>query len=848
MRRRAAIAVAETLPRPDEARDFWTGVLGAAGATTLPAWISRADPPRGIAEVARLGGGIDLADRLGRTATALGVPLSAVLLAAHAAVLATLTGERNVTTGIRRAAPASVVGVPVPPPLPCRVHLGEATWTDLIRHAHEVQTGITRHAGYPVGALAAELGVAGPVFSTLLDLRGGEPALADRAVTLAVRAEFPGDRVLIRLSYRTEVFDAEHADRIAGYYLTALYRIADDPGARHDAASLLSVGERRHQLEGLAGPVLPVPDRRFHELFEEQVRRNGNAPAAVHGHTIWTYGLLNRRANQIAAELTERGLTPEDVVGVALPRGLPWLATLLGVLKAGGVYLPLDPTHPADRLDGVLRRSSARFLVSEDGGYLGGATGLDVRSLGDGYARHDPRLPIGAGQLAYVYFTSGSTGEPKGAMCEHAGLLNHLYAKIEDFGVEPGMTVAQTAPQCFDISLWQLLAPLLVGARTRIVSQESVLDVERFLDEISDVDVLQVVPSYLEVLLTHLERHPRDLPRLRCVSVTGEAVKKELVERWFARFPGRALANAYGLTETSDDTNHEVMRSVPGGDRVPLGRPVRNVRVYVVDERLEPVPLGAPGEIVFSGVCVGRGYINDPERTRAAFGTDPYREGERLYRSGDFGRWRPDGKLEFLGRRDAQVKIRGFRIELGEIENRLLRVPGVRDGAVIVTAGPALAAFYTGDALPEAVHAVLGAGLPEYMVPSALHPLPVLPLTANGKIDRKALAARPAPAEEPVVLGTATERHLAEAWSEVLGVPVTRIGRDHHFFDAGGTSLAAVRLLAKLDRRVSLRELHRNPVLGDLAGLLDTTPAAAAAPAVPSAAARPAVAGPVAVS
>src|SRR5437899_4610510 len=198
------------------------------------------------------------------------------------------------------------------------------------------------------------------------------------------------------------------------------------------------------------------------------------------------------------------------------------------------------------------------------------------------------------------------------------------------------------------------------------------------------VAVVQVVPSYLEVVLSYLEQRPRELPDLRCVVVTGEALKKELVQRWFAVKPAIKLVNAYGLTETSDDTNHEIMDSVPRRERVPLGRPINNVRVYVVDEHLSPVPLGAPGELVFSGICVGRGYINDPERTRRAFMADPHREGQRLYRSGDYGRWLPEGKLEFLGRRDTQVKISGFRIEIGEIENTLLRVPGVRDGAVVV--------------------------------------------------------------------------------------------------------------------------------------------------------------------
>jgi acyl-coenzyme A synthetase/AMP-(fatty) acid ligase len=334
------------------------------------------------------------------------------------------------------------------------------------------------------------------------------------------------------------------------------------------------------------------------------------------------------------------------------------------------------------------------------------------------------------------------------------------------------------------------------------------------------------------VVLSYLEQHRRALPDLRCVSATGEALKFELIQRWFATVPGVPLVNAYGLTETSDDTNHEVMHRPPDGDRVPLGRPIANVHVYVVDEQLMPVPLGAPGQIAFSGVCVGRGYVNDPVRTREAYLTDPHREGERLYLGGDYGRWRPDGKLEFLGRRDAQVKISGFRIEIGEIENTLLRAPGVRDGAVVVAERPdrsrQLIAFYSA-AAPLAVEVLrerLGASLPEYMVPSAFHWRETLPLTGNSKIDKKALAALAAELaavedgyDAPT---TPTERRLAVAWSAVLGLPEEHISRLDHFFDRGGTSLTAVKLAIALERAVSITDLTRHPVLADLAALLDS--------------------------
>ncbi len=627
----------------------------------------------------------------------------------------------------------------------------------------------------------------------------------------------------------------------------------------------------------LAGPSRKLPNRRAHEIFEEQARARPDTIAALHGSIQLTYGELNARANRVARALLARGLTREGVVGVVTERNLDWMTAVLAIFKAGGAYLPIEPHFPAERIARTLSRAGCRLVLTERGSTamldpaLGSLSGL--RQAGapavtagtgtsaslqfsprpgsgsakagiqklfidaayeEGHPSGDLGLDVAPDQLAYIYFTSGSTGEPKGAMCEHTGMLNHLFAKIHDLGIGEKDVVAQTAPQCFDISLWQLVAALLVGGRTLIIEQEAVLDAKRFVGKIADarVAVVQLVPSYLEVVLSYLAQEPRGLPDLRCVLVTGEALKKELAQRWFAAQPGIKLINAYGLTETSDDTNHEVMDRAPDRERVPLGRPIGNVHVYVVDEHLSLVPLGAPGEIVFSGVCVGRGYINDPERTRRAFLADPHREGNRLYRSGDYGRWLPDGKLEFLGRRDTQVKISGFRIEIGEVENTLLRLAGVRDGAVVVAEradrSKQLVAFYSGEQ-PLDVNVVrdrLRESLPEYMIPSAFLWRGALPLTANGKIDRKALTALAAGLEvaerdrdEP---STETEHRLAAAWAEVLGIQADRIGRRDNFFDLGGTSLSGLRLAIALKRAVSFKDLTGHPMLADLATLIDS--------------------------
>ncbi|MEU9384481.1 amino acid adenylation domain-containing protein, partial [Streptomyces sp. NPDC048279] len=673
-------------------------------------------------------------------------------------------------------------------------------------------------------------------------LAAGTALLPSTALMLLFSAR--GERLTLLLRYRTDVLDAPAAVRIGGYHLTALRLMTAEPDAGHAHQNLLSAEEEREQLEGLAGPDRPLPDARAHELFERRARTHPEAVAAVHGDQQWTYGELDRRANRLARALLARGLGREDVVAVVTERNLDWLAAVLAVFKAGGAYLPIEPHFPAGRIAATLSRARCRLILTESGSTRTLDEALttleDVEKLltetayAESHADETPGIRVDPGQLAYIYFTSGSTGEPKGAMCEHAGMLNHLHAKIDDLSIGEGTVVAQTAPQCFDISLWQLMAPLLVGGRTLLVEQDVITDVERFVGtlERGRVGVAQLVPSYLEVVVSYLERHPRMLPDLRCVSVTGEALKRELTQRWFAVQPGIALLNAYGLTETSDDTNHELLREVP--ERVLLGRAVNNVRVHVVDEQLALVPLGAPGLIAFSGVCVGRGYVNDPERTREAYRTDPYRPGERLYLGGDWGRWHPGGKLEFLGRRDNQVKIRGFRIEMGEIENSLLRVDGVRDGAVVVAertrGGRQLIAFYSGDEHePETLRKELGAALPGYMVPSAFHWRDSLPLTPNGKIDRKALTAlaeQSAPDTDTADTAaplSPTERRLAAAWAELLGVPERRIGRTDHFFDAGGTSLTAVKLSLALDRAVSLKDITRHPVLADLAALLDGT-------------------------
>src|SRR5213594_4082404 len=561
----------DTVTAAESGREFWRGVLLAGGFIALPRWTL--DPVIGVGEhEARIPD--ELVAALRRLADELAVPLSSVLLTAHAKVLGALSGEREVSTGY-----AAVDGRS---PLLCRMTIEPHSWRAMLLETNRAESELLSHKDFPVDDLRRELGLIKPLFETVFALTAGDGAeLAEETVLRVGFVEHDG--LMLRLRYKTDVLDADCAARIAGYHATALALIAADPDADHARQSLLSAEELRFQLNGLAGASRKLPECGVHELFEERVRAHPDAIAAVHGNRQWTYRELNAQANRLARALVVRGLSREGVVAVVTERNLDWMAAVLAIFKAGGAYLPIEPHFPADRIARTLSRAGCRLVLTERGSTgmldpaldsLSGVQKLFIDALyEEAHSGGDPGVAVALDQLAYIYFTSGSTGEPKGAMCEHAGMLNHLFAKIDDLRIGEGDVVAQTAPQCFDISLWQLVSALLVGGRTLLVEQEAVLDARRFIDKIVDgrVNVVQVVPSYLEVVVSLLEQHPRELPDLRCVSVTGEALKKELTQRWFAAQPGIKLVNAYGLTETSDDTNHEIMESVPDRERVPLG-------------------------------------------------------------------------------------------------------------------------------------------------------------------------------------------------------------------------------------------------------------------------------------
>ncbi|HEY0733696.1 MAG TPA: amino acid adenylation domain-containing protein [Herpetosiphonaceae bacterium] len=673
------------------------------------------------------------------------------------------------------------------------------------------------------------------------------------------------------LTYSTDLFDAATIARMAAHFETILTAIVADPAQSMLDVALLSPAERRYLLEECNATQADFPrDLCFPQIFEAQARATPDAVAlsfrtGTRERVQLTYGELNRRANRLARQLTAQGVGPEVIVALLAERGVTLLTAILAVFKAGGAYVPLDPYHPPARLQQVLAESRAPLVLADAPRMtqasrvvadLTSSGAPTLRCLDDLLAQDDDDtdLPVraGPGNLAYVIYTSGSTGVPKGAMLEHRGMLNHLFAKVQDLQLSAGDTVGQNSSQCVDVSVWQSLVALLVGGRTHIVDDDTARDPVALLAEINQqaITVIETVPSLLHALLDTAADLDVRLPTLRWMISNGENLPPDLCRRWYAAYPQIPLLNAYGPTECSDDVTHHLVASGAGPDEIaiPIGRPIANTRLYVLDARLQPVPIGVAGELYVGGVGVGRGYLNNPRRTADVFVPDPFSHviGARLYRTGDLVRYGSDGSIIFLNRIDQQVKVRGFRIELGEIEAALGEHPAVSQQIVIVREDGAkrLVAYVVEkesrtenldvepdgsgfSVLGSALREFLAQRLPEYMVPAIFMVLPALPLSANGKIDRKAL---PAPDQSAFVSATTfvaprttTESVVAGIWSQLLGGD--QISRDANFFELGGHSLLATQVVSRIRAafrlELPLRLLFERPTVAGLAEAID---------------------------
>lgn len=671
-------------------------------------------------------------------------------------------------------------------------------------------------------------------------------------LTLALKDD--GERISGRLEYAADLFAASTAERWAGHFANVLDSLlAADPNMPLSSLDLLGPRETDRLVRAFNDRVVRYPEPQvLHRLFEAQVARTPDAIAVEFDGALLTYAQLDARANRLARCLRANGCGPDVLVGIGMERSLEMVVALIGVLKAGAAFLPLDPSYPLERLAYMLddanppvlltqarlasmwpvRPGCGTLLLDRDGDDLGDFSDAPLDAVADGTGDVRPD------HLAYVIYTSGSSGRPKGVMVHHGGIANHMCWLRERYPMDVTDVLVQKTPFSFDASIWDFFSALICGARLLVAAPGRHFDVDYLTDLIigGGATRLKVVPTLLRALL----EHPRfaECTSLRAVFSGGEALPHELTRRFFTVLPGTPLYNHYGPTETSVNVTYgRCLPEDPSG-RAPIGWPIANTRIYIVDEAMRPVPIGAPGEMLIGGVQVARGYLNRPDLTDERFIPDPI-EGSlgRVYRTGDLCRWLSDGSIEYLGRNDFQVKIRGFRIELGEIEAQILSFPGVRDVVVIARedepGAPRLVAYVvareSGDLDLASLREHLAAALPDYMVPAAIVPMTALPITPNGKTDRKAL---PLPGRDALAVrtyappATPTERRVAAVWCEFLRLE--RIGRDDGFFQLGGHSMLAISVVARLREQGDVLDVHTlfaAPVLRAFCACLDALPA-----------------------
>lgn len=654
------------------------------------------------------------------------------------------------------------------------------------------------------------------------------------------------------LQYSTERFSRERMQRLMGHFEQLLEGIVADPNVSVSKLPLLTQGEREQILVEWNDTAAPIPDDIFlHKFFEEQVARTPDSVALVYGDEQLTYAQLNARANQLAHYLRRFGVGPDTRVGICLDRSIEMVIAWYGILKAGGAYVPLDPSHPTQRLAFTLTDIEAPVLLTQASLWTQlPAMPVKVVCLDKDWetiskeGEENPNVAMSSDNLAYVIYTSGSTGRPKGVLVTHHGICNHMLWMRQFVPLTDIDRVLQKSPLTFDASVWEFILPLMCGAQLVMARPGGHQDSGYMVDAVieHEITMLQLVPTMLRAMVSEPNfQRCRSLVRIFC---GGEALTYDLQQGFHEQLDS-LLVNLYGPTEASVET--VVWQCSRSDDRqvVPIGRPITNTQIYLLDAHLQPVPVGVAAELYIGGDALGRGYFNRADLTADRFIPNPFsvEPGARLYRTGDVCRHLLDGAIEYIGRSDHQVKLRGFRIELGEIESTLSQYQGVESSLVVVSEDSSgdqrlVAYFVTKDQIgADQLRNYLRERLPHYMIPNAFVRMAGFPLMSNGKIDRKAL---PEPDADSLVLNeyvapeTPVEIKVAEIWGEVLGVE--RIGRNDNFFDLGGHSLLATRMMARLNdvygKIVSLQTVFEKPVLSEFALVVEQTQNSARLPAI----------------
>ncbi|MFD0744469.1 amino acid adenylation domain-containing protein [Phytohabitans flavus] len=833
--RYADFVAAELSALDDEAdRAHWQGTVERYAKFTLPTgWGDDPSTPRGVHKVwvpYR-----DLEQRLRELASAAEVPIKAVLHAAHLKVMSQLTEEPAFHTGlVTNARPEAtgadrVAGVYLNP-LPFGYDRGARTWRDLVRSVFAREIEVWPHRRFPLAAMQREFGGGERLVDVRFsyqDFRQVDADVVDYAATIDDSpTEFPlgvSTRAgFCVLSANNHFLSRSNVDRVGAMYRAVLEAMAADPDG-DASATYLPDGELRRVVTDWNDSAAQFTDASVLALFERQAAATPAATAVRCGDTELTYEQLDARANRYAHHLRSLGVGPEALVGVLLERGLDLPAALLGVWKAGAAYVPLDPAFPAERIEAMMADAGARAVVTQEA-FADRFTG-DVLMV-DRDRRLIARAPSTApardddpDRLAYAIFTSGSTGRPKGVAVTHRGLSNHVQWAAEVLASRGSGGAPLFSSVAFDLVVPNLWAPLVSGQRLWMLPPSVELDeLSAHLRGAAPFSFIKLTPGHLEIL----EPSPEYAP---VIVVAGEALPGPVAEKWRAVLGDGNLVNEYGPTEASVGTCIFPVSGPQGADVVPIGRPLPNMTMRVLDADLRPLPVGVAGELYVGGTGVARGYVNRPELTAEKFLPDPWSPGARMYRTGDLVRWSVDGNIEFLGRIDDQVKIRGYRVELGEIRAILLDHPEVRDAAVVVHEDR-IVAYVVGS---TDVKDHCGRTLPEYMVPSTVIAVERIPLNANGKVDRRALPDPDGATDEREYIAprNPVEERIAALWCQVLGAE--RVSVEDSFFDIGGHSIRAIALVGALRAAgfdAGVRDVFTHRTVAALAAALPTSSAA----------------------
>jgi amino acid adenylation domain-containing protein len=818
----------------DSLLSYWRTQLADLPTLELPTDFPRAVRPDDLGGAHNFFLPRDTAEALKRLAEQQGASLFMALVACYQLMLAHYSGQTDIVVGTtsgnrKRKELEPLIGFFVNTlVLRTRVDMGDA-FIALLKQVREVVTAAMTHEELPFEMLVEELKPTRtqnqtPLFQVLITLQakgdapdsGGMPWLAVSPVDLGCDPS-TFDLVLMAqeteaglkciFQYRSDLFRPGTVARMADHFSAIANTVLQDPEVRLNQLDVLTEQERHSLLVEFRGPGLELPPLCLHRLIEAQVAKTPQAVALRSDQEQITFAEMNRRAEAVSGALRRMGVGPDVVVPLLLDRSVEMVVAILGVMKAGGAYLPLGTDYPPERLRYVIEDSSAKVVLTTRPytNRLEGVAGvLEMEHAQLGPPSSESATPETPEQLAYVIYTSGSTGRPKGAMLAHRGLVNRLLWMAQHYEIGPADVILQKTNYTFDVSVWELLLGPLTGATTVLLKpggEKDPAEVRRAIER-HGVTTLHFVPSMLGVFLQSLPE-ATSLGALRRCICSGEALRLDQKALFFAKTDGTvALHNLYGPTEASVDVTYYPVR--PDDTLIPIGKPVANTDLHILDPSFRLVPIGARGELCIGGVQIARGYLNRPELTAEKFVEHPFRRGERLYRTGDFARWLPDGNIEYLGRVDDQVKIRGFRIELGEIEVALAKHAEIRQ--TVVTApvinhsqGQVLCAYYVAEReLPASeLKEHLRQMLPDYMVPGYFMRLEEIPVNSSGKADRKRLPRPTMNATRNYVAPRDDlEQEVSDAFARILGVQ--RVGIDDNFFELGGHSLSAVQLIEEL--------------------------------------------------